>query len=73
MRRFVVLIATALLMISCTPDEEVTTGSIHSKCAAELYQSYNPKALDQCMAVCIKCDRGTRATCSTSCTLKGAR
>jgi hypothetical protein len=73
MRRFVVLTATALMMISCTPDGEVATGSIHSKCAAELYQTYNPKALDQCMAVCIKCDRGTRATCSTSCTLKGAR
>jgi hypothetical protein len=25
------------------------------------------------MAVCIRCDHGTRATCSTSCTLKGAR
>ena len=71
MRRFVVLIATALAMVSCTPDEEVT-GSIHNKCASELYGSYNSKILDQCVAVCIKCDRGTTATCSTSCTLKGA-
>lgn len=71
MKRFAVLIATTLIMISCTPEEDVT-GSIHDKCAAELYSSYNPKTLDQCMAVCIKCDRGTRATCSTSCTLKGA-
>jgi hypothetical protein len=25
------------------------------------------------VAVCIRCDHGTRTTCSTSCTLKGAR
>jgi hypothetical protein len=72
MVRFAVLIATALAMISCSPDAEVT-GSVHNKCATELFPSYDAKALDQCMAVCIKCDRGTRATCSTSCTLKGAR
>jgi hypothetical protein len=72
MGRFAVLIATALAMISCSPDAEVT-GSVHNKCATELFASYDAKALDQCMAVCIKCDRGTRATCSTSCTLKGAR
>jgi hypothetical protein len=72
MGRFAVLIATALAMISCSPDAEVT-GSAHNTCATELFPSYDAKALDQCMAVCIKCDRGTRATCSTSCTLKGAR
>lgn len=71
MRRFVVLIAAALVMISCSPEEEVT-GSIHNKCATDLYSPYNPKALEQCVAVCIKCDRGTTTTCSTSCTLKGA-
>jgi hypothetical protein len=72
MGRFAVLIATALVMISCSPDAEVT-GSAHNTCATELFPSYDAKALDQCMAVCIKCDRRTRATCSTSCTLKGAR
>jgi hypothetical protein len=72
MRRFAVLIATVFLLVSCTPDE-VVTGSIRNKCAADLYPSYNPKALDQCAAICIKCDHGNRATCSTSCTLKGAR
>lgn len=72
MGRFAVLIATALVVSACNPDEEVT-GSIHHKCATGLYGSYNPKALDECMAVCIQCDHGTRATCSMSCTLKGAR
>ena len=72
MRRFVVLIAAALMMVSCSPEQDVT-GSIHNKCATELYSRFNPKAMDQCMAVCLKCDRGTRVTCSTSCTLKGAQ
>jgi hypothetical protein len=71
-KRFAVLIAAALLMMSCSGDDEVT-GSVSSKCAAELYPSFNPKVMDQCMGACIKCNHGTRATCSTSCTLKGAR
>jgi hypothetical protein len=58
-------------MMSCSKDEDVT-GSIHNQCAAGLYGSYNPKSLDQCVAVCLKCDRGSKVTCSTSCTLKGA-
>jgi hypothetical protein len=72
MRRLAVLIATAMLIAACSPQEEVT-GSIHNKCAIRLYPSYNRKALDQCVAVCIKCDNGTPTTCSTSCTLQGAR
>ena len=72
MRRFAGLTVAALVMTSCSPEQDVT-GSIHNKCATELYSCFNPKAMDQCMAVCIKCDRGTTATCSTSCTLKGAR
>ncbi len=42
-------------------------------CAAKLYSSYNPKSLEQCMAVCQACSNGVKMTCSTSCTLKGAR
>lgn len=72
MRRLVVLIGAALLMISCSQEEDVT-GSIHDKCATGLYSGFNPKAMDQCVAVCLRCDRGTTTTCSTSCTLKGAR
>ena len=72
MGRFAVLIATALVMISCSPEQDVT-GSIHDKCATDLYSPFNPKSMDQCVAVCLRCDRGTRVTCSTSCTLKGAQ
>jgi hypothetical protein len=71
MRRFAVLFA-AFVMVSCSPEEEVTS-SIQNKCATDLYNSYNPKVLDQCVDVCIKCYRGNMTTCSTSCTLKGAR
>jgi hypothetical protein len=42
-------------------------------CAAKLYSTYDPKNLEQCMAVCMTCNAGVKTTCSTSCTLKGAR
>lgn len=42
-------------------------------CAAKLYSPYDPKSLEQCMAVCLACSAGVKTTCSTSCTLKGAR
>jgi hypothetical protein len=70
MRRFAVLMAMALTMISCSPDVEVAGST--NKCATDLYSSYNPKVLDQCVGACIKCNRGNMTTCSTSCTLKGA-
>lgn len=41
-------------------------------CAAKLYTPYNPKNLEQCMAVCQACGKGVKTTCSTSCKLKGA-
>jgi hypothetical protein len=66
---FAVTAAIALLLASCS--EKGGTDSTN-KCATDLYPSYNPKALNQCVEVCVKCDRGTVVTCSTSCTLKGA-
>jgi hypothetical protein len=42
-------------------------------CAAKLYSPYDPGNLEQCMAVCMTCSGGVKTTCSTSCTLKGAR
>jgi hypothetical protein len=71
MRRAAVLLILAMVVASCSPAEDVT-GSITNKCAADLFSSYNPKAMDQCVAVCKKCNRGTTTTCTTSCTLKGA-
>jgi PBP1b-binding outer membrane lipoprotein LpoB len=71
MHRLVVVFALAVVVVSCKPEEE-TTGSVN-KCATELFTSYNPKSLDQCVAACRTCDHGTTTTCTTSCTLKGAR
>ncbi|SDJ61741.1 hypothetical protein SAMN05444171_1223 [Bradyrhizobium lablabi] len=71
MRHLAILLTVAALVTSCSPEEQAT-GSV-SKCATDLYRSYNPKAMVQCVDVCIKCDHGTATTCSTSCTLKGAR
>jgi hypothetical protein len=48
------------------------TGSIND-CARKLFTPYNPKNMKQCVAVCIACESGVTTTCSTSCTLKGAR
>jgi hypothetical protein len=74
MPRFIVLLLSCLVLAACGPDDD-QTGSItktSNSCAANLYASYNPKAMDQCVAVCTKCDHGTMTTCSTSCTLRGA-
>jgi hypothetical protein len=71
MQRAAALLAIAFMMASCWPERE-TTGTV-SACATELFHPYNAKAFDQCVEVCKKCDRGTTVTCTTSCTLKGAR
>ncbi len=63
-----------LMVASCSSDGDVTGATDKvDKCAAEIVPSYNPKSLDQCIAACRKCDGGTRASCSTSCTFRGAR
>jgi PBP1b-binding outer membrane lipoprotein LpoB len=71
MRRLAALASVALLLVSCSPEGDATGST--NKCAASLYPSYNSKNLEQCVAVCIKCDNGSTTTCSTSCTLQGAR
>ena len=71
MLRVLALLAVAVVVVSCTPEEE-TTGSL-GKCATDPSYSYNPRIFDQCVAACKKCDHGVTTTCTTSCTLKGAR
>jgi hypothetical protein len=43
------------------------------QCAAKRYADYNPRNMKQCVDVCIACERGSITTCSTSCTMKGAK
>jgi hypothetical protein len=71
MQRFAVLLPIGLLIAACTPDGDVT-GTTNS-CIAKLYSSYNRMIFDQCVAACTQCERGTTTTCTTSCTLRGAR
>lgn len=68
----VIIVMLALLITAGCQQETEVTGSTTNKCVAELFPSYNPKSLNQCLAVCSKCDRGTMTTCSTSCKLRGA-
>lgn len=69
--RGIAVLAAGLLLATCSPEPD--GGASTNSCALKLYPSYNPKALDQCIDACIKCENGTMTTCSTSCTLKGAR
>lgn len=71
MRAIIAVVLSAAALAACSPDNDVT-GSIAS-CANKLYTPYNPKDLKQCVNACIACENGVMTTCSTSCTLKGAR
>lgn len=67
-----IFVVLALLTTAGCQQETEITGSTSNMCAIDLFPSYNPKNLNQCLAVCSKCDRGTTVTCSTSCKLRGA-
>jgi hypothetical protein len=72
MRAIIAIILSAAILAACKPESNDVTGSVDT-CAQKLYTPYNPKDMKQCVAVCIACERGVTTTCSTSCTLKGAR
>ncbi len=72
MRATIITVLCAATLAACTPESNNdVTGSIG--CANKLYTPYNPKNMKQCVAVCLACESGVMTTCSTSCTLKGAR
>lgn len=71
----VMVVALAVLAIAfyfVLPEEAPLSKEMQA-CAAKLYTPYNPKNLEQCMAVCQACSNGGKRTCATSCTMKGAR
>jgi hypothetical protein len=65
------LASLAITVAACSPDSDVT-GSTDA-CAAKLYTPFDRKNMNQCVNVCMQCENGTKVTCSTSCTLKGAK
>lgn len=71
MRAIFAIVLSAVALASCTPENDVT-GSIEA-CVAKIYSTFNPKDMKQCVGACLACDRGVTTTCTTSCTLKGAR
>ncbi len=71
--RLAVIAILSLAVLSCNEQQPETTGSTPNACATNLYANYNPANMEQCVNVCLRCERGTTTTCTTSCTLKGAR
>jgi len=69
MRGLAVMMLLGLATAGCEPEQDIT-GSL---CPSRNYTSFNPKDLNQCVNACKSCDRGTTVTCTTSCTLRGAR
>jgi hypothetical protein len=72
MRAIIAIVLSAAVLAACKPESNDVTGSVDT-CTRNLYSSYNPRDLKQCVAVCIACERCVMTTCSTSCTLKGAQ
>jgi len=73
MRAILAIMLSAAVLAGCKPDNNNDITGAIDNCARKLYSAYNPKDLQQCIAVCISCQRGVMTTCSTSCTLKGAQ
>jgi len=69
--RVLAFIIVALAMAACNQEQDITGST--PVCEMRNYSSYNPRDMNQCVAACKACDRGTTVTCSTSCSLKGAR
>ena len=69
--RTVAVILLGLMTAACEPEQPDITGST-AACPARNY-SYNARDISQCVNACKSCDRGTTVTCTTSCTLHGAR
>jgi hypothetical protein len=69
---FAVVLGLVCGLTGCNNDTSDPAPEVQ-KCAQRLYANYSPKNMKQCVDVCITCERGSMTTCSTSCTMKGAK
>ncbi|MCK1336235.1 nitrous oxide reductase accessory protein NosL [Bradyrhizobium sp. LM6.10] len=69
--RLLAVMILALMTAACNQEQDITGST--PVCAMRNYTSYNSRDMNQCVAACKACDHGNTVTCSTSCTLKGAR
>jgi hypothetical protein len=70
MRTLAILIFYLLTFISCP---QATAGDTTGAICPARRPPYDPKSMKQCVDACVACDNGTIVTCTTSCTLKGAK
>ena len=70
MRSTTLLVTLLLLLAACSQDSE---SDPNIACKLQQIPNYNPKNMNQCVAACIACEKGLTTTCTTACTLKGAR
>jgi hypothetical protein len=71
MRMLSLSMLATLLLTSCSNEPGYTDQQ--RVCIARLYKDYDTKQMSQCVNVCKSCMGGNTTTCTTSCTLKGAR
>jgi len=70
MRSAMLLVTLLIVLCACSQDTEPDP---NIACKLQQFPSYNAKDMNQCVAACIACEKGVTTTCTTSCTLKGAR
>jgi hypothetical protein len=71
-RNLAVSLAIMCALAGCNNEASETEGKV-LQCAKSRHADFNPKNMQQCVDVCTACERGSVTTCSTSCTLKGAK
>ena len=71
MRRSLFAVIGSLMLVACS--QEPDSGNTSSAICLARRPAYDAKNMKQCVDACIACENGTVVTCTTSCTLKGAK
>ncbi len=69
--RLLAVIMFAVMTAACNQEQDITGST--AACPMRAYSTFTPRDMNQCVSACKACDRGNTVTCTTSCTLKGAR